>query len=104
MVLAIAHGTKVAKAIIAKEQLEFNQEFTTRISFNHEIQLLEIAEKKAVMKSVFDDEQESSRCLECNKVCNICAEVCPNRANLVIPVKGQGLTESQSDPPCGRDV
>jgi len=92
VVLAIAHGTKVAKAIIAKEQLEFNQEFTTRISFNHEIQLLEIAEKKAVMKSVFDDEQESSRCLECNKVCNICAEVCPNRANLMIPVKGQGLT------------
>jgi putative selenate reductase len=92
VVLAIAHGTKVAKAILEKEQLEFNQEFTTRISFNHEVQLLEIAEKKGVMKSVFDDEQESGRCLECNKVCNICAEVCPNRANLVIPVKGQGLT------------
>jgi putative selenate reductase len=54
--------------------------------------LLEIAEKKGALKPVFDHEQESSRCLECNKVCNICAEVCPNRANLMIPVHGQGLT------------
>ena len=89
---AIKHGTKVAKAILEKEQFEFKQEFASRISFNNEIQLLEIAEKKGVMKPVFDHEQESSRCLECNKVCNICAEVCPNRANLMIPVKGQGLT------------
>ena len=89
---AIKHGTKVAKAILEKEQLEFKQEFGSRISFNNEIQLLEIAEKKGVLKPVFDPEQESSRCLECNKVCNICAEVCPNRANLMIPVHGQGLT------------
>ena len=89
---AIQHGTKVAKAILEKEQLEFKQEFASRISFNHEQQLLEIAVKKGVMKPVSDHEQESSRCLECNKVCNICAEVCPNRANLMIPVKGQGLT------------
>ena len=89
---AIQHGTKVAKAILEKEQFEFKQEFASRISFNAEIQLFEIAEKKAVMRPVSDHEQESSRCLECNKVCNICAEVCPNRANLMIPVKGQGLT------------
>jgi putative selenate reductase len=89
---AIKHGTQVAKAILNKEQFELNQEFESRISFNHEIQLLEIAEKKGVMKPVFDQEQESSRCLECNKVCNICAEVCPNRANVMIPVVGQGLT------------
>src|SRR5680860_895173 len=89
---AIKHGTQVAKAILGKEQLEFKQEFASRISFDHETQLLEIAEKKGVMKPVFDSERESDRCLECNKVCNICAEVCPNRANLMIPVKGQGLT------------
>src|SRR5665648_692319 len=89
---AIKHGTQVAKAILEKEQLEFKQEFSAQISFNKEVQLLEIAEKKGVMKPVSDHEQESSRCLECNKVCNICAEVCPNRANLMIPVKGQGLT------------
>ena len=89
---AAKHGTKVAKAILEKEQLEFKQEFASRGSFNNESQLLEIAEKKGVLKPVYDHEQESSRCLECNKVCNICAEVCPNRANLMIPVNGQGLT------------
>lgn len=93
VVKAIAHGTKVAKAILQKEQIEFKQEFSSRISFDHEKQLLEIAEKKGVMKPVRDDdEQEPGRCLECNKVCNICAEVCPNRANLMIPVNGQGFT------------
>ncbi len=89
---AIKHGTQVAKAILEKEQFEFNQEFASRISFDHDKQMLEISEKKGVMKPVADHELESSRCLECNKVCNICAEVCPNRANLMIPVKGQGLT------------
>jgi len=89
---AIKHGTQVAKAILEKEELEFNQEFASRIDFNRKIQLLEIAEKKGVMKPVCDHEQESSRCLECNTVCNICAEVCPNRANLMIPVQGEGLT------------
>jgi len=89
---AIQHGTKVAKAILEKEQHEFKQAFASRISFNKEAQLLEIAEKKGVMKPVCDHEQESSRCLECNTVCNICTEVCPNRANLMIAVNSQGLT------------
>ncbi|TGE34558.1 putative selenate reductase subunit YgfK [Desulfosporosinus sp. Sb-LF] len=89
---AIKHGTQVAKAILAKEAFELNQEFASRISFEKEKQLLEITEKKAVMKAVCDNEEEAGRCLECNKVCDICAEVCPNRANLMIPVKGPGLT------------
>jgi putative selenate reductase, YgfK subunit len=92
VVKAIAHGTKAAKAILAKEQIKFKQEFSSRISFDSEKQLLEIAEKKGVMKPVRDDKNESGRCLECNKICNICAEVCPNRANLMIPVNGQGFT------------
>lgn len=89
---AARHGTMAAKAILAKEQLEFKQEYLSDISFDNEKQLLQIAEKKAVMKPVADHKLESGRCLECNKVCNICAEVCPNRANLMIPVNGHGLT------------
>ena len=89
---AAKHGTLVAKAILEKEQLGFKQEYTAKISFDNQKQLLEISEKKGVMKPVADHKLESARCLECNKVCNICAEVCPNRANLMIPVKGKGLT------------
>lgn len=94
VVRAIAHGTKAAKAILAKEQLVVKQEHLSEIpfDFNQEKQLLEIVDKKGVMKPVSDDEQEPGRCLECNYVCDICAEVCPNRANLMIPVRGVGLT------------
>ncbi|SPF42839.1 hypothetical protein SBF1_2670006 [Candidatus Desulfosporosinus infrequens] len=88
---AIAHGTKVAKAILAQEKLDVHQEFSGLLSFDKDKQLLEINDKKGVMKPVGDSKQEASRCLECNKVCNICAEVCPNRANLMISVQGQGL-------------
>ncbi|AFM41018.1 putative selenate reductase, YgfK subunit [Desulfosporosinus acidiphilus SJ4] len=89
---AISHGTKVARAILEKEQLEFKQEFASRITFDKEKQLLDVRTKKAVMQPVYDDEQETGRCLECNYLCNICSEVCPNRANLMIPVEGEGLT------------
>ncbi|OQX28746.1 MAG: putative selenate reductase subunit YgfK [Spirochaeta sp. LUC14_002_19_P3] len=34
---------------------------------------------------------ELSRCLECNYVCNKCVDVCPNRANIAVPVKGEAL-------------
>ncbi|WP_407310416.1 putative selenate reductase subunit YgfK [Desulfosporosinus sp. SB140] len=89
---AISHGTKVAKAILQKEGMEFNQEFASRISFDKEKQLLEVRTKKAVLQAVRDDDKEPGRCLECNHICNICTEVCPNRANLMIPVEGEGLT------------
>ena len=32
--------------------------------------------------------QEAARCLECNYVCSKCVDVCPNRANVSIPVPG----------------
>lgn len=89
---AIRHGTMAAKAILEKEQRGFDQEFASRIAFDKEKQLGEVAEKKAVLQAVFDDQREANRCLECNYVCDICVEVCPNRANLAIPVQEQGFT------------
>ncbi|WP_043597656.1 putative selenate reductase subunit YgfK [Aeromonas diversa] len=32
--------------------------------------------------------QEAHRCLECNTLCSKCVDVCPNRANVAIPVPG----------------
>ncbi len=93
LVEAIAHGTKVAKAILAKEQLGEDLQVLSQIPFNQAKQLLEITEKKGILKGVCNAEEESSRCLECHYVCNICTEVCPNRANLVIAVKEAGLAD-----------
>jgi len=33
-------------------------------------------------------EAEGKRCLECNILCNKCVEVCPNRSNIALPLKG----------------
>ena len=34
---------------------------------------------------------ELNRCLECNYICNKCVDVCPNRANIAVPVQGEPL-------------
>ncbi len=33
---------------------------------------------------------EASRCLECSYLCNMCVEVCPNRANIAVDVRSLG--------------
>ena len=40
--------------------------------------------KKAILKESKDAASESERCLTCNKVCENCVDVCPNRANISI--------------------
>lgn len=39
------------------------------------------------MNCVSDKINDASRCLHCNKVCETCNEVCPNRANVHIILK-----------------
>ncbi len=33
-----------------------------------------------------DARREAARCLQCDLICNICVSVCPNRANIALPV------------------
>lgn len=40
--------------------------------------------KKGILKMAKDAYCEGSRCLDCNTVCENCADSCPNRANVVI--------------------
>lgn len=88
VVTAIAHGSKAAKAIVAKENLAWEKEIARDIVFDNGKRLAEIAAKKGVLKNACADEAEAGRCLECNIVCNICTEVCPNRANVIVKVDG----------------
>ncbi|QGP91178.1 Putative oxidoreductase YgfK [Neomoorella glycerini] len=88
IVEAIADGRKVARAILAREGALHDTGI--RLSFEQEKRLQEINLKKGTLKAVFLDlGQEHERCLECGFVCNICVEVCPNRANIAI-VAGNG--------------
>ncbi len=92
VVEAIAQGSKVAKAIIAKESFPQVKGETLRVEFDREKRLAKITNKKGILVAFAAGEQEPSRCLECNFVCNICTEVCPNRANIAIKVASISLT------------
>lgn len=49
--------------------------------------------KKGILKESRDTEEESKRCLTCNKVCENCVDVCPNRANISIKVPGMEMNQ-----------
>ena len=84
IVEALAGGSKVAQAIIAKENLRPEKDAVTRTAIDNEKRISEITRKKGRLTAASECIQESARCLECNFVCNICTEVCPNRANVAI--------------------
>ncbi|MGI6070401.1 MAG: putative selenate reductase subunit YgfK [Blautia sp.] len=49
--------------------------------------------KKAVLVEADQVENQSERCLTCNKVCENCVDVCPNRANVSIKVPGMEMNQ-----------
>ena len=49
--------------------------------------------KKGILAESAAKETESERCLTCNKVCENCVDVCPNRANISIKVPGMAMNQ-----------
>ena len=90
IVEGIADGTKFAEIILAKEK-EQTLDLEQAVEFNTQKQLEEIGNKKGVLQNASSPAQENERCLECNKVCNICVEVCPNRANVAVRVDAENV-------------
>lgn len=90
IVEAIADGRKFADQILKKENAGIGVEKTvTSTSENH---IDEIIDKKGVLKNSSEPGQENWRCLECNILCNICVEVCPNRANLAVNINSKNFS------------
>ena len=50
-------------------------------------------EKKGILKHSKEAKTEEERCLTCNKVCENCVDVCPNRANIYIKVPGMAMNQ-----------
>lgn len=50
-------------------------------------------EKKGILKHSKKAKTEEERCLTCNKVCENCVDVCPNRANISIKVPGMAMNQ-----------
>jgi putative selenate reductase len=89
VVESIADGKKAAEAILRKENIEISFDK----SFDHYLDKKQrskrIVEQKGNVFSLNQlSEIESSRCLECNFICNKCVDVCPNRANIPITIDG----------------
>lgn len=83
IVRGIADGKAVAKDILAKEGLS-----TDFITNNVSINQSTLYSRKGILKETACNEKEAERCLSCNTICELCVDVCPNRANAVIIADG----------------
>lgn len=83
IVRAMGDAKVCAIDILNKEGIESDFE-----TFTYEKDVEEIIEKRGVQELAREDHTEGDRCLTCDQVCEICTEVCPNRANVAIRVEG----------------
>ena len=103
IVQAIADARQTANAICQAEDSAFEPAGDNVVRAAPD-QVAQIAAKKGVMVPASQvplegirpadpaiGENEFRRCLECNYVCNKCVEVCPNRANIAIPIEDARL-------------
>ena len=51
------------------------------------------AMEEVKMKLMEKDKCEADRCISCNRVCECCVSVCPNRANIAIAVPGYDMRQ-----------
>jgi putative selenate reductase len=81
IVRCIQEGRTAADTITLREDADFDRmELFPYV--DPDVRLKEIQEKKSVIQV----SGKIKRCIECNFLCNRCVEVCPNRANVAIPV------------------
>jgi len=83
IVNAIADAKTVTKDILKKEGL--GSDFKHKDCFVDEKVSYD---RKGILLDPQLSEKEADRCLGCNKICELCVDVCPNRANVMINVNG----------------
>lgn len=88
IVNAISDGKKAAEHIIAKEGIE-TEENGASVPGGKDIS--GIIKLKGNVIKVGSNSGGAERCLNCSMLCNICIEVCPNRANAAISSNGYDL-------------
>lgn len=83
IVNAMGQAKTVALDILKKENLP-NDFKIFEVKEDEEV----LYEKRGVLVDKKEGKDEGSRCLKCDQICEICTEVCPNRANVAIKVDG----------------
>ncbi len=95
IIAAAAGGRKVAIDISSKES-SLSPIPEISISRGTHIADQVQANRGKVVKPQLGDNfaaTEGARCLQCDYVCNKCADVCPNRANMAITVSGMAMEQ-----------
>ena len=90
IVRAIADGKAIARDILSK--LGLSHDFAKK-QLHAPVGLL--YDKKGILSEPREDAAEGHRCLSCGQLCEICADVCPNRANVAIAIPGAGSDPRQ---------
>ncbi|MGM0384572.1 MAG: putative selenate reductase subunit YgfK [Actinomycetota bacterium] len=85
VVRAMADAKVAARAILTAHGLRPDFDRSPVAVFTPE-QVL--AGRRGVLRDPLAPPAEGSRCLRCDQVCEICTEVCPNRANVAVAVPG----------------
>ena len=91
---AVADGKKAAAGILKK--LKIIPDFSTGPSFAADEECVNSAYmKKGVIRESKNDNTDLVRCLSCGALCEICADVCPNRANIPVLVHAAGKAQDR---------
>jgi putative selenate reductase len=85
IVRAMADAKVAASAILRAEGLDIDFERPRTVDHLGEAELLG---RRGLMIATINGAPEGHRCLACDEVCEVCTEVCPNRANVAITVPG----------------
>jgi putative selenate reductase len=85
VVKAIADGKAAAADILGKLGLE--ADFLAISSRKSDSSVDKNIAKKGIISESKPDSADAFRCLSCDTVCEICVDVCPNRANVQVEVK-----------------
>lgn len=85
IVLAIADATAATNEILKREGRSFDTSIPDRYSPENRDCAIE---KKGILADSDLTHIENLRCLDCDTVCETCVDVCPNRANVTVMVKG----------------
>ncbi len=79
-VYAMAEARKTAQQLL--EEAAVPQEMEYRLPLKPST----IYARRGVLVLPLEGKEEGNRCLRCNDICEVCTEVCPNRANVAIAV------------------
>jgi len=82
IVEAIADAKKTAADICQKENLDAGFCKSGNNKADREILYF----RKGILSLALEDNSDGSRCLGCDSLCEICCDVCPNRANVRVSV------------------